>query len=144
MTRLLTGDILLGEIIHWRYIAWRDYSLAIYCLARLFTADILLGDILLAIFLPWTQLTYNYSTFPINIFLYCDCIRCSTYIRAVHSTAREPNLALWPKFFGSLGGVKNSIGFGSFGDHDLALLALWHVWSYIVAIKSLGPPSFLN
>ena len=43
------------------------------------------------------------------------------YSRDVHSTAREPNLALRFKFFGSLGVVKNSIGFGFFGDHDLAL-----------------------
>ena len=28
---LCPGDILHDEIIHWRYIAWRDYWLAIYC-----------------------------------------------------------------------------------------------------------------
>ena len=65
------------------------------------------------------------SAVEIHEYMYRARIKYSTvYSMAIHSNAREPNLALWPKFFGSLGGVKNSIGFGSFDNHDLALLAL--------------------
>ena len=39
-------------------------------------------------------------------------------------------------------GVKNSIGFGSFGDNDLALLALWHGWSYHRSHSGPNRPTF--
>ena len=72
---LCPGDILHDEIIDcWRYIAWRDYWLAIYCLA-IFCWRYFAGDILLAIFFPYTNINASVQCQFTDIYIGIHCFK---------------------------------------------------------------------